>query len=163
MIQNRITLNQELIKKLEETAQAIYKQWFMDFEFPDEKGKPYKSSGGEMVESDLGEIPKGWKVGTFEDLELDVTDGNYSSKYPSYSEFKETGVPFIRGTDFFFFFIDPFNLLFISEKKHNELRKGHTKKGDILMGTRGEIGKYAFITSDFIDVNINAQLVRING
>lgn len=62
-IQNRIVLNKQLIQKLEETAQAIYKNWFVDFEFPDENGKPYKSNGGEMVESDLGEIPKGWEVG----------------------------------------------------------------------------------------------------
>nr|MBA3986259.1 restriction endonuclease subunit S [Flavobacteriales bacterium] len=59
-IVNRIALNNQLIKKLEETAQAIYKQWFVDFEFPNEHGKPYKSNGGEMVESELGEIPKGW-------------------------------------------------------------------------------------------------------
>ena len=49
VIQNRIALNQQLIQKLEETAQAIYKQWFVDFEFPDENGKPHKSNGGEMV------------------------------------------------------------------------------------------------------------------
>jgi type I restriction enzyme S subunit len=63
-IQNRITLNQQLIQKLEETAQAIYKQWFVEFEFPDENGKPYKSSGGEMVfnEELEKEIPKGWEV-----------------------------------------------------------------------------------------------------
>lgn len=61
-VQKRIDLNNQLIKKLEETAQAIYKQWFVDFEFPNEEGRPYKSSGGEMVESELGEIPKGWKV-----------------------------------------------------------------------------------------------------
>jgi type I restriction enzyme S subunit len=165
VIQNRIDLNQQLIQKIEETAQAIYKQWFVDFEFPDENGKPYKSNGGEMVwnEELQKEIPKGWKVGKFEDLELDVTDGNYSSKYPSYSEFTSSGVPFIRGTDFFGKCISPFNLLYISEEKHKELKKGHTKRGDILMGTRGEIGKCAFITNDFIDVNINAQLVRING
>ena len=48
-IQNRINLNQQLIQKLEETAEAIYKQWFVDFEFPDENGQPYKSNGGEMV------------------------------------------------------------------------------------------------------------------
>ena len=63
-IQNRIDLNKRLIQKLEETAQAIYKNWFVDFEFPDENGKPYKSNGGEMVVSELGEIPKGWVVGT---------------------------------------------------------------------------------------------------
>ncbi|WP_271252189.1 restriction endonuclease subunit S [Pseudanabaena sp. Chao 1811] len=57
-----------LNQKLEETAQAIYKQWFVDFEFPDEDGKPYKSNGGEMVESELGEIPKGWEVTKLENL-----------------------------------------------------------------------------------------------
>jgi type I restriction enzyme S subunit len=165
VIQNRIALNQQMIQKLEETAQAIYKAWFVEFEFPDENGKPYKSNGGEMVwnEELQKEIPLGWTVGAFKDLELDVTDGNYSSKYPSYSEFKPNGIPFIRGTDFYGKCINPFNLLYISNEKHKELKKGHTKKGDILMGTRGEIGKCAFITSDFIDVNINAQLVRING
>ena len=61
-IVNRIALNNQLIQKLEETAQAIYKQWFVDFEFPDENGKPYKSNRGEMVESELGEIPIGWEV-----------------------------------------------------------------------------------------------------
>jgi type I restriction enzyme S subunit len=63
-IQNRIALNQQLIKKLEETAQAIYREWFVEFEFPDENGKPYKSNGGEMVwNEELGkEIPLGWEV-----------------------------------------------------------------------------------------------------
>jgi type I restriction enzyme S subunit len=58
-IQNRITLNNQLIQTLEITAQAIYKQWFVEFEFSNEAGQPYKSSGGELVDSELGEIPKG--------------------------------------------------------------------------------------------------------
>ena len=41
VIQNRIALNQQLIQKLEETAKAIYKRWFVEFEFPDENGLPY--------------------------------------------------------------------------------------------------------------------------
>lgn len=61
-VQKRIDLNNQQIKKLEETAQAVYKEWFVDFEFPNEEGKPYKSSGGDMVDSELGEIPKGWSV-----------------------------------------------------------------------------------------------------
>ena len=61
-VQNRIKLNGQIIKKLEETAQAIYKHWFVDFEFPDHNGNPYKSSGGEMIDSELGEIPKGWRL-----------------------------------------------------------------------------------------------------
>jgi type I restriction enzyme S subunit len=67
IIQNRIALNKKLISKLEETAQAIYKQWFVDFEFSDENGKPYKSNGGEMVwcEELEKEIPEGWEYKPF--------------------------------------------------------------------------------------------------
>ncbi|MGV2643342.1 restriction endonuclease subunit S, partial [Clostridium perfringens] len=61
-------------KNLEEMAQAIFKQWFVDFEFPNEEGKPYKSSGGEMVESELGMIPKGWEISKL---------GNYIELYDS--------------------------------------------------------------------------------
>jgi type I restriction enzyme S subunit len=70
VLQNRIALNNQLIQKLEETAQAIYKQWFVDFEFPDEQGKPYKSNGGEMEfdEKLEREIPKSWKVGQLNDV-----------------------------------------------------------------------------------------------
>lgn len=59
---DKIELNNEMNKTLEEIAQAIFKHWFIDFEFPNENGEPYKSSGGEFVDSELGPIPKGWKV-----------------------------------------------------------------------------------------------------
>ena len=70
VIQNRIALNKQLIQKLEDTAQAIYKQWFVDFEFPNENGKPYKSNGGEMIfNKELEkEIPRGWEVKTIGDI-----------------------------------------------------------------------------------------------
>ena len=48
---------------LEEIARSIFKHWFIDFEFPNADGKPYKSSGGAMVRSELGDIPEGWQVG----------------------------------------------------------------------------------------------------
>lgn len=71
-IVNRINLNNQLIQKLEETAQAIYKQWFVDFEFPDENGRPYKSSGGEMEfnEELEKEIPRGWEVDALQKIIL---------------------------------------------------------------------------------------------
>jgi type I restriction enzyme S subunit len=64
VIQNRIALNNQLIIKLEETAQTIYKQWFIDFEFPNENGMPYKSYGGEMVwNAEINKnIPKKWTI-----------------------------------------------------------------------------------------------------
>ncbi len=61
-LDDKIELNNQMNKNLEEMAQALFKQWFVDFEFPNEDGEPYKSSGGEMVESELGLIPKGWEV-----------------------------------------------------------------------------------------------------
>jgi type I restriction enzyme S subunit len=61
-IDQKIALNQQMNKTLEAIGQAIFKHWFINFEFPNEKGKPYKSSGGEMVDSELGEIPVGWDV-----------------------------------------------------------------------------------------------------
>jgi type I restriction enzyme S subunit len=69
-ITKRIQLNEQLNQKLEETAQAIYKHWFVDFEFPDKNGNPYKSSGGEMVYNEELEmyLPLGWiahRLGNF--------------------------------------------------------------------------------------------------
>ncbi|EPB8162192.1 MULTISPECIES: restriction endonuclease subunit S [Clostridium] len=67
-LDEKIEVNNKINKNLEEMAQAIFKQWFVDFEFPNEEGKPYKSSGGEMVESELGMIPKGWKISSLIDI-----------------------------------------------------------------------------------------------
>jgi type I restriction enzyme S subunit len=61
-LDDKIELNNKINQELESLAQTLFKQWFIDFEFPNENGEPYKSSGGEMVESELGEIPKGWEV-----------------------------------------------------------------------------------------------------
>jgi len=59
---DKIEINNKINKNLEELAQTLYKQWFVDFEFPNEEGKPYKSSGGEMLDSELGMIPLGFRV-----------------------------------------------------------------------------------------------------
>jgi type I restriction enzyme S subunit len=63
-VTNRIHLNNQLNQKLEKTAQALYKHWFVDFEFPNTENKPYKSSGGLMVYNEELEkdIPIGWSV-----------------------------------------------------------------------------------------------------
>ena len=86
---NRIKLNEQLNQKLEETAQALYKHWFVDFEFPNQDGKPYISSGGKMVyNAELEkEIPEGWEV---KDLDFFIDFGNGKSRpimegqYPVY-------------------------------------------------------------------------------
>jgi type I restriction enzyme S subunit len=58
-LDNKIEINDEINKNLEAIGQAVFKRWFIDFEFPNEEGKPYKSSDGEMEKSEMGEIPKG--------------------------------------------------------------------------------------------------------
>ena len=63
-------------------AQAIFKSWFVDFEFPNEEGKPYKSSGGEMGDSELGMIPKGWEVKELGEIS-DIQNG-FAFKAPEY-------------------------------------------------------------------------------
>jgi type I restriction enzyme S subunit len=98
-IQNRIALNQQLIQKLEETAQAIYKAWFVDFEFPNENGKPYKSNGGEMVwnEELQKEIPLGWEVGKLNEVKSSTLGGDWGKDLAIDNYTKE--VYCIRGTD----------------------------------------------------------------
>ncbi len=69
-VANKIKVNEQICEKLEATAQALYKHWFVDFEFPNENGQPYKSSGGNMVfnEELQKEIPEGWGLGILSDL-----------------------------------------------------------------------------------------------
>lgn len=67
-LDDKIEINNEMNKTLEEMAQTLFKRWFIDFDFPNENGEPYKSSGGKMIDSELGEIPEGWEVGKYRDL-----------------------------------------------------------------------------------------------
>lgn len=76
-LDDKIELNNRMNKILEETAQTIFKEWFINFNFPNEEGKPYKKSGGKMIESELGEIPEGWKIGVINDLISDIFTGDW--------------------------------------------------------------------------------------
>ncbi len=64
-LDDKIELLREENKTLEELAQTIFKEWFVNFNYPDKNGKPYKSNGGKMVQSELGEIPERWSVGKY--------------------------------------------------------------------------------------------------
>ena len=140
-VTNRIKLNEQLNQKLEETAQALYKHWFVDFEFPNEEGKPFKSSGGEMVYNEEldKEIPKGW--------EIDII-GNLchlgSSKRVFRSDYVDKGIPFYRSKEIILkkegqTITEP---LYISENHYLELKQkyGIPKKNDILLTAVGTLG-----------------------
>jgi type I restriction enzyme S subunit len=96
-ITNRIALNEQLNQKLEETAQALYKHWFVDFEFPNVDGKPYKSNGGEMVWSDEldKEIPVGWEVLKVKNFTKEMRSGGTPNRsVETYWESKD--IPWIK-------------------------------------------------------------------
>ena len=81
----KIKLNQKMNETLESIAQAIFKHWFIDFEFPNEEGKPYKSSGGEMVDSELGKVPKKWAIKTLDGI-ANFLNGLALQRYPAITE-----------------------------------------------------------------------------
>lgn len=82
LINDKIDLNHQMNSTLEQIAQTLFKHWFIDFEFPDENGNPYKSSGGRMVDSELGEIPEGWEVKPIDEV-ADFLNGLALQKYPA--------------------------------------------------------------------------------
>jgi type I restriction enzyme S subunit len=138
-IDDKIHLLRQQNQTLEQIAQTLFKQWFVDFEFPNENGQPYKSSGGQMVESELGEIPEGWEVVELKDI-VDIG----SSKRIFASEYKETGVPFYRGKE-----ITELSNgnsisteIFISESRYQELKNisGVPQPDNILLTSVGTIG-----------------------
>lgn len=98
-IDNKINNNRQIIANLEELSQTLFKRWFVDFEFPDENGNPYKSSAGEMVDSELGMIPKGWEIITINDF---ANNNVITGKTPSTKikeNYSETGIPFLTIPD----------------------------------------------------------------
>lgn len=96
-IQKKIILNKKIIANLEELSQTLFKRWFVDFEFPDENGNPYKSSGGEMIDSELGEIPEGWKIGHFSHFCKKPIAGDWGKEQKQGNYVKPVRV--IRGAD----------------------------------------------------------------
>jgi len=79
-LDDKIELLRRQNETLEAMASALFARWFVDFEFPNENGKPYKSSGGAMTDSDLGEIPEGWKVKSMSDV-ADFLNGLAMQKF----------------------------------------------------------------------------------
>jgi len=140
-IVNRIKLNEQLNQKLEETAQAIYKQWFVDFEFPDEERKPYKSSGGEMElcpELEKG-LPTGWEFVELNSITDKVIDNR--GKTPPLSPNGEKllfETNFLDNKKAFPVILNYTGNKYVSQNIYNEwFRAGHPEYLDILVGTVG--------------------------
>lgn len=159
-LDKRIENNNAICSNLEAMAKLLYDYWFIQFDFPDENGKPYKSSGGKMVWNDelKREIPAGWEVKPIKHI-CTFENGDRSDNYPKESEFVESGIPFISGSCMTGSYIDMSSVRYITREKAMSLRSGKVKKNDLLFTLRGSLGKCIY--SPFENAVINAALVII--
>ena len=141
-LDDKIELNNQINKNLAQMAQAIFKHWFVDFEFSNENGEPYKSSGGEMVESELGPIPKGWKIGKIGDYVKVKSGFAFKNKW-----WEKYGIPVIKIKNIKNKTIDFSSISYISMDKINgNISKFFVGSGDILIAMTGAtVGKIALV------------------
>ena len=142
-LDDKIEVNNQINKTLENMAQAIFKQWFVDFEFPNEDGDPYKSSGGEMVESELGMIPKGWEVKTILEMDLIVTDyvanGSFKALKENVTLYEEYNYAiFMRNTDLKCNFNS--GMKYVDQHSYDFLKKSQLFGGEVIISNVGDVG-----------------------
>lgn len=129
-LSEKIELNNKINAELEAMAKTLYDYWFVQFDFPDENGKPYKLSGGKMVYNERlkREVPEGWEVESL----FKLTDVQYGFPF-STNFFNEecNGYPVIRIRD-----IKENNISNYSTESHID-EKYLLKKGDMLIGMDG--------------------------
>lgn len=136
----KIELNNQINAELESMAKALYDYWFVQFDFPDENGKPYKSSGGKMVYNSVlkREIPEGWQNKNLSDI-ANITMGQ-SPNGESYNE-NGDGVIFFQGST-------DFGWLFPRVRQFTNQPNRLAKKGDILLSVRAPVGDINIANND---------------
>lgn len=160
-IDNKIKNNKEVNYVLESLTKTLYDYWFLQFEFPNEEGKPYKSSGGKMVcnEELKIEIPEGWKSCILGDFYKSQTGYAFKS-----TEWKNTGHPVLtikaiedNGN------VNMDEASFISERYNDSLNKYSAKNGNLIFAMSGNtIGKIGLIASNIQNVLINQRVLIID-
>ena len=139
-IMSKIKVNRQINDNLEAMAKQLYDYWFVQFDFPNKEGKPYKSSGGAMVWNDKlkREIPQGWSNGVLSDV-ANITMGQ-SPDGSSYNEDGE-GIIFYQGST-------DFGLRFPDIRQYTTSPSRYANKGDILMSVRAPVGALNIANND---------------
>ena len=153
-LDSKIEFLQKQNKTLEAIGQAIFKHWFVDFEFPDEEGKPYKSSGGEMVfNGELGKgIPKWWGVGTLGDI-CEITMGQ-SPPGKTYNEILK-GTPFYQGNR-------DFGFRFPTRRVYCTAPTRFAEEGNVLLSVRAPVGNLN-VAEERCAIGRGVAALRLNG
>jgi type I restriction enzyme S subunit len=150
-IDSKIELNNKINTELEAMVKLMYDYWFVQFEFPDGNGKPYKSSGGKMVYNEAlkREIPDGWTVDVINNM-IEVKDGTHDSPKPC-----AEGYYFITSTNLKVEGLDFENANLISKRDYENINKrSKVDTGDILFSMIGSIGVVYKVDEDEIDFAI---------
>lgn len=147
----KIEVNNKINQELEAMAKTLYDYWFVQFDFPDANGKPYKASGGNMVYNEAlkREIPEGWKVKEINKV-VKVKDGTHDSPKSIDKGFKLITSKHLKleGLDF-----DSANS--ISEEDYTNINKrSQVDTGDILFSMIGNIGTVYKVEEKTIDFAI---------
>lgn len=159
VVHERIMLNKLLIKKLEEATQAIYEQWFLNFEFPISKsyaqsvgkpmleGLPYRSSGGKMEYCDDTEqnVPVGWKARSFTEL-FDLKGGGTPST--SVEEYWGGQIPFFTPKDVTSSFFTISTLKTITDIGYKQSSTKKYPMGTTFITARGTVGAVSLASSE---------------
>ncbi|HFI0093803.1 TPA: restriction endonuclease subunit S [Streptococcus suis] len=132
LIDKKIQINNQINQELEAMAKTLYDYWFVQFDFPDQNGKPYKSSGGKMVYNPelKREIPEGWGVEKLENI-ANITMGQ-SPKGTSYNEVGE-GMLFFQGST-------DFGWRFPVARQYTTEPSRIAEEDDILLSVRAPVG-----------------------
>lgn len=158
-LDDKIELNNKINQELENLAQTLFKQWFIDFEFPNENGEPYRSSGGEMVDSELGEIPKGWKVGIISDF-FEILSGFpfKSENFDDSGEYKIATIKNVQDGKFITKTDNCINELPLKMPKYIILNQG-----DVLLSLTGNVGRTCFVQANNFLLNQRVAKIQLKG
>lgn len=144
-LDDKIELLRKQNETLEKIAQTIFKQWFVEFEFFDKNNKPYKSSGGKMIKSELGDIPEGWRadvIGNYVDI---CGGGTPSTKDADFwnGDIHWTSPKDLSGEQNFYLTKTEKK---ITNKGLSQINSGLLPEGSLLLSSRAPIGYIAIST-----------------
>lgn len=155
-LDDKIELLRAQNKTLEEMAQRLFKEWFVDFNFPNEDGKPYKKSGGRMVESEMGEIPEGWGIKSLQEV-FDFLEGPGIRNW----QYAESGTRFINIRLINDGDINIASANFINQadvdKKYQHFL---LKERDMIVSSSGTLGKSAIVRKSHLPLLLNTSVIR---
>jgi type I restriction enzyme, S subunit len=139
-LDTKIELNNRINRELEAMAKTLYDYWFVQFDFPNEQGKPYKSSGGKMVyNAELKrEIPEGWEVKKLAEI-ANITMG----QSPEGSSYNDDGIG-----EIFFQGSTDFGWRYPTIRQYTTQPSRRAKAGDILLSVRAPVGTLNIADND---------------